>query len=410
MESDAENAKRTRRMNRLYFTLFFLIVFAVYFGLNYYLYARITGGLQASHRLALYLKIFFVVMAVSFILGEYLKRTLNFQPLLQIGLIWLGIIAIGFSVFLLKDILSIIILFKDKVSVILALTPGMPVDWSLRTVQATIGGIVLTLLLVGISMINVAFAPRLKELTIPIKKLPAELSGFTIVQLTDLHIESPKSAKWLSSIVDRTNALKPDLIVITGDLLDENICEVNGYCEILKKLKSKYGLYGITGNHEFYAGVDMFMNVAKEINMTVLRNQHISIANNSIELVGIDDPQGHRFGDPQARTFGGKGSDLDSAIMGVDLTKPVILLAHQPDIFDRAVNAGVDLQLSGHTHAGQIPPVDLIIQLYFKYPYGLYHKDSAYLYTSSGTGIWGPPMRLFSRSEIVKITLTPEKN
>ena len=104
------------------------------------------------------------------------------------------------------------------------------------------------------------------------------------------------------------------------------------------------------------------------------------------------------------------GRQASNGVKGVDLTKPVILLSHQPDIFDKAVKSGVDLQLSGHTHAGQIPPMDLIVQFYFKYPYGLYHKDSAYLYTSSGTGLWGPPMRLFSRSEIVKITLTSANN
>ena len=140
----------------------------------------------------------------------------------------------------------------------------------------------------------------------------------------------------------------------------------------------------------------MFIEIAKNSNITVLRNEKITIAD-AFELAGIDDKTGRRFSEV--------GSDLNSALKNVDFTKPVILLSHQPDIFDEAAKLGVDLQLSGHTHAGQIPPMDLIVMLAFKYPYGLYRKNGSYLYTTSGTGIWGPPMRLFSRCEIVKIVL-----
>jgi len=118
-----------------------------------------------------------------------------------------------------------------------------------------------------------------------------------------------------------------------------------------------------------------------------------------IELVGIDDKTDKRFS--------GIGSDLKLALKNCDSKKLIVLLSHQPDIFDEAEKSGVVLQLSGHTHAGQIPPMDLIVLFAFKYPYGLYQKKSSYLYTTSGTGIWGPPMRFFSRCEIVKIILEP---
>jgi uncharacterized protein len=214
--------------------------------------------------------------------------------------------------------------------------------------------------------------------------------------LSDLHLDFLKSDKWLKDIINKTNNINPDLIVITGDLIDNDLSKIQQFCESLKKLKSKYGVYAVTGNHEFYVGINEFIKVAQHSNIKVLRNEKETISD-SIELIGIDDNTGKRFSEI--------GSDLKTALKNCDLKKPIILLSHQPDIFSEAVKNGVDLQLSGHTHAGQIPPMDLIVKFYFKYPYGLYHRNLSYLYTTSGTGIWGPPMRLFSRSEIVKIIL-----
>ena len=226
--------------------------------------------------------------------------------------------------------------------------------------------------------------------------LPEKFSGFTIVQLSDIHLNLLRSEKWLSQIVDKTNNLKPDIIVITGDLIDSELGEVKRFSSILKNLKSKYGVYAVAGNHEFYARYEKFLALAKESNIIILKNEKVTVAG-AIELAGIDDETGKRFSQ--------SGSNLEKVLKDCDFRKPVILLSHQPDVFDEAVKFGVDLQLSGHTHAGQIPPMDLIVQFYFKYPYGLYRKNSSYIYTTSGTGTWGPPMRLFTRDEIVKIIL-----
>ena len=165
-----------------------------------------------------------------------------------------------------------------------------------------------------------------------------------------------------------------------------------GYCG---RLKHGTG-YACTGNHEYYAGVDEFLKMAEESNIRVLLNEHVVIAD-TIVLAGVNDSSEKRMSGP--------GDDLEKALAGADLNKPVVLLSHQPDVFKQAHKAGVNLQLSGHTHAGQIPPMDLIVQLYFKYTYGLYREGTSYIYTTCGTGTWGPPMRLFSRSEIVKIVL-----
>ena len=163
--------------------------------------------------------------------------------------------------------------------------------------------------------------------------------------------------------MEETNRQNPDLIVLTGDLIDSDICNGLNFCAILKGLKAKYGVFAVTGNHDFYASIDTFMKVANETGITVLRNRNARPAD-FIELIGVDDKTGSQFGE--------SGCDLASALKTpniIDKNKLVILLSHQPDIFDEAVKEGVNLQLSGHTHAGQIPPVDILVQLFFKYPY-----------------------------------------
>jgi len=368
-------------MSKPYFLFFILIFSSIYLGIHFYVYSRIAVGLMLLSSACRYLRLFFLLAGLSFLLGEFLsRRIISFwiKPFAEFGSIWFGVIAIAFTVFVISDVLRIFSLAASfrYYSVILSLA--------------------VTFLVSAYSLCNVARAPVIKELKIRTGKLPQKLSGFTIIQISDLHINFLKSKKRLNKIVEKINLENPDLVVITGDLIDADLRGLDGFCDILKKIKSKCGIFAVTGNHEFYAGIGMFLEIAKNSNITVLRNGKTTIVG-AIELAGIDDKTGRRFSEA--------GSDLDSALKNCDFTKPVILLSHQPDVFDEAEKLGVDLQLSGHTHAGQIPPMDLITMFYFKYPFGLYKKSGSYLYTTSGTGIWGPPMRLFSRNEIVKIVL-----
>lgn len=368
-------------MAKLYFLFFILIFSSIYLGIHFYVYSRITVGLMLSSFACRYLRLFFLIAAFSFLLGEFLNRRMALfliKPLAEFGSIWIGIISVAFTVFVISDVFRIF--FHGA---------------SFRY-YSVVFSLAVTFLASVYSFYNVAREPVIKELKIRTGKLPQKLSGFVIIQISDLHINFLKSEKWLNKIVEKTNREYPDLVVITGDLIDADLCRLNHFCDTLKKLKSEYGIFAVTGNHEFYAGVDMFMDIAKNSNIKVLRNEKITIAG-AFELAGIDDKAGRRFSKVR--------EELNSALKNCDFAKPVILLSHQPDIFDEAQKLGVDLQLSGHTHAGQIPPMDLITMFYFKYPFGLYQKNGSNLYTTSGTGIWGPPMRLFSRCEIVKIVL-----
>ena len=363
-----------------YFILFILIAFFIYFVMHYFVFRSITKFIDFSAKTKSFIKIFFIFSALTLPLGVLLSRIMRIHFLSHYAYVWLGIIAISFSVFLIERF--IVMIFPSKARLF------------------TIVAMLLVALISVYSFLNCTRSPVVKKITIPLKKLPAEMSGFSIVQLSDLHLEEYKSTNMIVKIVDTVNSLNPDLIVITGDLISGDTCKDYDFCEPLKKLKSFHGVISVTGNHEFYAGIHTFLKLAQDLNIKVLRNERISILN-TLQIIGLEDDEGKRFVK--------KGPDLDSAIKGCDLKKPIILLYHRPGGFDKAVKKGVDLQISGHTHAGQIPPMDILVRLFYKYPYGLYENNGSYIYTSCGTGYWGPPMHLFSRPEIVQFILVSKE-
>jgi predicted MPP superfamily phosphohydrolase len=258
--------------------------------------------------------------------------------------------------------------------------------------------IILTLVS-GYSAFNGSTILVVKELTVPVKTLPKNMSGFTIVHLSDLHIGNRLTEEWLKKTVKKTNRLNPDLVVITGDLSDITGLDHKTHYIIdhLSRLKAKYGIIAVTGNHEYDEGLYTFPEITKETGILVLRNESATISE-VIQVVGINDPFVGESGD--------KGPDLEAAMKDIDPQKPIILLSHRPKYFDEAIQYGVDLQLSGHTHGGQPPPWELLVGLAFKYSYGLYKVGDSYIHVSGGTGLYGVPMRLFTHNEITKITLT----
>jgi len=364
-------------MNRLVSLIIFItIVSTVYFGLHYLVYKGLTRSIVQIPKWQKILKWFFWFSGAAFMISILLSRLLKIYFLNFYATTWMGIIAISFFVFLIQIIYSKILPSHTQVSAIVAVV--------------LIGVISL------ISLVNGLQHPSVKEISVPLKNLPKELEGFKIVQLSDVHLEAYNGKKRMSAIIDKVNGLKPDLVVITGDLIDGNVCDDPSFCEHIKRMKPPHGVLAITGNHEYYAGLDTFYELANRSHIKVLRNESVTIAD-SLQVIGLDDRESKRFN--------GNGPELDRVIKNCDPSKPIILLYHRPLHFDEAVEKGVDLQLSGHTHAGQIPPMNLIVQLYYKYPHGLYKKDDAYIYTSPGTGVWGPHMRFLSRNEITLITL-----
>jgi len=366
------------KMSLISFLTFLFSAVAVYLSIHYFVYWRIAGGLGLAAPMRNVLKIAFLALAASFFLAQFFRHSPIAIPIGYVGAVWMGIISIALSVFIIQMFFAFV--FPRYAHALTLVSLGLVVLAS------------------GYSLYNGLRPQRITTLEIPIPGLPESLSGFSIVQIADIHLDRWKSARWLESIVDRCNELHPDLMVIVGDLIDEDIRNDNGFVDALRKLKSPNGVLAVTGNHEYYAGVEAFFDLCQSLGITVIRNSCVTIAD-SIDILGVDDQTG--------KSFMGIGADLDKAAEHHDPSKPAILLSHEPLYFDQAVAKGVSLELSGHVHAGQLPPMDAIVMLYYKYAYGLFRVGSSHIYTSSGTGTWAPPMRLFSRSEIVKIVLHP---
>ena len=242
--------------------------------------------------------------------------------------------------------------------------------------------------------------PSIVDVSIKLARLPCSMDGFTIVQLSDVHIGNTIGRDFVEKIVTRVNATDPDLIAITGDLVDGSVKQLREATAPLAELTAPHGVFFVTGNHEYYRGADSWIEHLQELGIRVLRNERVEIGDHqaSFDLAGIDD---HSAG-----LWQGHGPDLKRALSGRDPLRELVLLAHQPRQVHQAKLHGVGLQLSGHTHGGQIWPWHYVVRLNQRgLLAGHYRFDETQLYVSSGTGYWGPPLRVASESEISRITL-----
>ncbi len=245
-----------------------------------------------------------------------------------------------------------------------------------------------------------AYAPPVvSEVPIRLRGLPRALDGFSIVQLTDIHVGNLIERRFMDELVARANALRPDLVAITGDLVDGSVPHLGPAVAALADLKARYGRWFITGNHEYYSGDEAWVGFLESIGIPTLRNRHVQIgdAGGSFDLIGVDDWS--LRGSP-------RGYDLDQAIAGRDPERAGVLLAHQPANFRAATEKGIGLQLSGHTHGGQLFPFTLLVGIQWEHRAGLYQHGDSSIYVSRGCGFWGPPMRVGAPPEIVKVVLT----
>ncbi len=245
-----------------------------------------------------------------------------------------------------------------------------------------------------------AYNPDIKKIKVPLKDQDKSLSGFTITQISDLHIGASIGKDFIEEVVRDSNKLDSDIVVITGDIADGTPVELANDLEPLKNLKSRHGVYYVNGNHEFYWGIDAWMEYLPSLGMTVLDNNHkiISFNDTNICIAGTNDFIAPRF--TQRYTF-----DPKKALEGVDRETYSIMLTHRPRSFPYTHPLGVNLQLSGHTHGGQSYPWNFVTGLVQPYLAGLYDHDGMWIYVNRGTGFWGPPNRLGIGSEITQLTL-----
>lgn len=311
-------------------------------------------------------------------------------------LAWAGMLAMGaFSSALLLTLLRALAL------AVLPWFPLAPIQQHEMVAASAWLVLALTAAATVIGLLNARRTAAVVEVSVPIRDLPAPLEGFTIVQISDIHVGPTIKAPYLQAIVDKVNALQPDVVAITGDLVDGSVRQLAPHTAPLAQLRARHGSYFVTGNHEYYSNAHEWIEEVRRLGLTVLMNEHVVLRHEGAALVlaGVTDYTAHQF-DPSHR------SDPHAAIANAPGEGPRILLAHQPRSAPAAAEAGFDLQLSGHTHGGQFFPWNFFVPLQQPYVAGLKRLQSLWIYVSRGTGYWGPPKRLLAPSEITRVRLT----
>jgi predicted MPP superfamily phosphohydrolase len=313
---------------------------------------------------------------------------------------WVVYSWMGFAFF------TLVLLFAgDIAKAVLALRHAHdPLDPERRRFLARAIGATVGIGATGISAAGLLAALRpvaVRTVRVGIGRLPEHLAGYKIVQLTDIHVGPTIGRSFIEDMVARTNALEPDLVAITGDLVDGSVEQLGHLVEPLRNLRARDGVFFVTGNHEYYSGADEWLEHLRTLGVRPLRNERVAIRGaDGFDLGGVDDWTAHQFGD-------GHGMDMANVVAGRDASRAFVLLAHQPKAIDAAEAAGVDLQLSGHTHGGQMFPFTYLVRFQQPYVAGLHKQGNTQIYVSRGTGYWGPPMRIAAPAEITRIELYP---
>ena len=377
------------------FIIFFTIVLTIYSLINWYIFSR---GLQALPMDGIYRTVYksvLLFLILAYPAGRFLERIMNKTIsgfVTHIGAYYLAMMLFAFFLILFIDLIRSGNYFFHY----------LPSSWYQTGSKAGI----ITFGLVAGSVVCLTIAgawnaahPRVREINIQLAKKAHLANNLKIVLASDIHLGGIINADKLKNIVNRINSLNPDIILLAGDIFDEDISSLleNNIDSILIKLKSNYGVYAIPGNHEYFSGIENAIAYLRQSNITVLRDSAVFVAG-SFYLVGRDDRSANRFAK--------KRKPLAELMLTTNPDYPIILMDHQPFNLEEAQQNGVDLQLSGHTHHGQIFPFNFLTKKIYELSYGYLKKGNTHYYVSCGVGTWGPPVRLGSIPEIVKIELT----
>ncbi|NSX16375.1 metallophosphoesterase [Cupriavidus taiwanensis] len=310
---------------------------------------------------------------------------------------WIGMLAMGFFSSLL-----VLTLVRD-VALAAAWLAGQLLGWRAPGLAAgsAVAVPLLALLVTLAGYVNARRLARVVEVEVPVRGLPDALHGFTIAQISDIHVGPTIKRPYLERIVERVNSLQADAVAITGDLVDGTVRELSAHTAPLARLQARHGTYFVTGNHEYYSGAQPWIDELRRLGVRVLMNEHVVLQHDGHALVlgGVTDYSAGRFHESHR-------SDPQRAIAGAPADAGVrVLLAHQPRTAPAAAQAGFDLQLSGHTHGGQFWPWNLFVPMQQPYTAGLVRHGSLWIYISRGTGYWGPPKRFGAPSEITRVRL-----
>lgn len=327
-----------------------------------------------------------------------------------IGYLSFGFLTVLFAFLLAKDVILLLVTGVSRLYNLFSSSsdPSQPIAEIVNparrkflTNYLNVGVLGVTGTLIGYGMYQALRKPDLVEVDVPIKNLPDDLDGFRIAQITDIHVSHTIKRGFVQRIVDIVNDLRPDMIVLTGDLADGSVERLRHDVAPLADLKAPHGSFFITGNHEYYSGVRQWLDEVPRLGFNVLLNEHRIIAkgNGLLLLAGVTDIEGGRHSREHI-------SDPHKALAGASEHQVKILLAHQPKSIFEAAKAGYDYVISGHTHGGQYFPYHFLAALTQPYVSGLHKHGDTHIYVSRGTGYWGPQIRIGARSEITLHKLT----
>lgn len=383
-------------MRTLSYIIFFGTVFIIAFLVNYYIFIRGWQALPAGSRSrSIYIVVFFF-LALSYLAGRIIENYWIGQPatfLIWVGSFWLAAMLYFFMILVLIDLVRL---------ANLAL-PVVPASWlndigNTRMVLFR-GSITIVSLVIILGHINTWY-PVINRLQVDLDGKNSEMNSVSLLLVSDIHLGTLTSKNRIRKMVDKINSLGPDIILLAGDILDEDVGPVihRDLGSAIKDLRAPLGVFGITGNHEYIGGVDEATEYLSSHGIHLIRDSVVKI-NNSFYLAGREDLAINQFTDRNRKTV---EELLEMA--GDDL--PVILLDHQPFNLDRSAAAGAGFQLSGHTHHGQLWPFNFITRAIYSISRGFGEIDGMKVYVSNGVGTWGPPVRIGSRPEIVLIQVT----
>ena len=378
-----------------------MIVSAV---LHAYVGLRVVPGLTEWPYAQIFMTCVLIVSTVLMPLSLLSRRRLK-QPFKNV-LTWTGLLLMG-----LFSSLFVLTLLRDAALAVAWLLSLPMAIWVTRSAEAVP---VLALLVTILGFLNARRTPAVVRVDVPIKGLPLALHGFTLIQISDIHVGPTIGAAYLQRIVNKVNKLRADVVAITGDLVDGNVPDLALHVAPIAGLESRHGTFFVTGNHEYYSGAHAWVLELRRLGLTVLMNEHVVLHHASrvssgahgdsefmspLILAGVTDYSAHHFDEAHR-------SDPHRALDGAPATALVrILLAHQPRSAPAALEAGFDLQLSGHTHGGQFWPWNLFVRFQQPFTAGLNKLQTLWVYTSRGTGYWGPPKRFGAPSEITAVRL-----
>lgn len=384
------------------FVVFIAVAVGLLGGIHYYLWVRLARDPHWPAPWGPLLGWFFLLAAVGVPAAAILSRgrthTVGGQIAIWSAYIWLGVMFLLFTAVLFTDVGRLLVGIARRI------TGNGVVDADRRTFIARFTAAAIATLVSGLTAVAIRSALRpveVRRVRVRLARLPRAQHGLTIAQITDLHVGPTIGRDVVEDIVTRTNALAPDIVAITGDLVDGTVAELRDAVAPLANLRARHGVFFVTGNHEYFSGVEGWLNELPRLGIRVLGNERVAIGEGeaSFDLGGIEDRSAERYGGlaPQAA--------LARALDGRDPKRELVLLAHQPRSMLDAVAFGVGLQISGHTHGGQIWPFGYLVRLQQGFFPGLHRRGDAQLYVSRGTGYWGPPMRLAEPAELTLLTL-----